>query len=105
MTKQQAPINTERILRLTLKKKWFDMIASGEKREEYREVKPYWLKRLVTEEDKTFTHVIFTNGYAANSPRLKAECRGISIGAGLAELGAPANEDVFIIKLGKIIHT
>jgi hypothetical protein len=25
-----------RILHLTLKKKWFDMIASGEKREEYR---------------------------------------------------------------------
>jgi len=34
------------ILHLTLKKKWFDMILSGEKKEEYRELKPYWLTRL-----------------------------------------------------------
>lgn len=33
-------------LNLTLKKKWFDMIASGEKKEEYREIKPYWMNRL-----------------------------------------------------------
>ena len=33
-------------LTLFLKKKWFDMIASGEKTEEYREIKPYWEKRL-----------------------------------------------------------
>ena len=34
-------------LHLTLKKKWFDMIASGKKKEEYREIKPYWFERLV----------------------------------------------------------
>ena len=33
-------------LDLVLKKKWFDMIASGEKTEEYREIKPYWESRL-----------------------------------------------------------
>ena len=31
-------------LQLTLKKKWFDLILSGEKKEEYREIKPYWEK-------------------------------------------------------------
>ena len=31
-------------LHLTLNKKWFDMILSGEKTEEYREIKPYWTK-------------------------------------------------------------
>ena len=31
-----------RVLHLTLKKKWFDMILSGEKKEEYREIKSYW---------------------------------------------------------------
>ncbi|MDM8539125.1 ASCH domain-containing protein [Desulfobacterales bacterium HSG17] len=30
------------ILLLTLKHKWFDLIASGKKRREYREIKPYW---------------------------------------------------------------
>ena len=39
------------ILHLTLKKKWFDMILSGEKKEEYRELKPYWLKRLYFNDD------------------------------------------------------
>jgi len=34
-------------LHLTLKKKWFDMIESGEKLEEYREIKPYWVQRLM----------------------------------------------------------
>lgn len=34
------------VLPLVLKGKWFDMIASGEKREEYREAKPYWDKRI-----------------------------------------------------------
>jgi hypothetical protein len=36
-----------RVLHLTLKKKWFDMIASGEKKEEYREDKEYWRRRLL----------------------------------------------------------
>ena len=35
-----------KILDLVLKKKWFDMIASGEKTEEYREIKPYWIRRF-----------------------------------------------------------
>ena len=34
------------ILHLTLTKNWFDLILSGEKKEEYREIKPYWEKRL-----------------------------------------------------------
>ena len=29
------------MLTLPIKKKWFDMILSGEKKEEYREIKPY----------------------------------------------------------------
>lgn len=35
------------MLVLPIKKKWFDMIASGEKKEEYREIKPYWTSRFV----------------------------------------------------------
>lgn len=34
-------------LDLVLKSKWYDMIASGEKQEEYREIKPYWTKRIM----------------------------------------------------------
>ena len=34
------------VLPLVLKGKWYDLIASGEKREESRDVKPFWNKRL-----------------------------------------------------------
>ena len=33
-------------LYLPLKKKWFEMIKSGEKKEEYREIKPYYTSRF-----------------------------------------------------------
>lgn len=34
------------MLTLPIKKKWFDMILSGEKKEEYREIKPYYETRF-----------------------------------------------------------
>jgi hypothetical protein len=37
-----------KILYLTLKKKWFDLIVSGKKLEEYREIKSHWVYRLLS---------------------------------------------------------
>ena len=34
-------------LHLVLKSQWYNMIAAGFKTEEYREIKPYWEKRLL----------------------------------------------------------
>ena len=73
------------MLTLTIKKKWFDMIKSGEKKEEYREIKPYWTKRFynnlydikivdnitkinIFEAQGT---VIFKNGYQKDAPQIK----------------------------------
>ena len=39
-------------LTLSLKKKWFDMIKAGVKKEEYREQREYWIKRLLTCSEK-----------------------------------------------------
>lgn len=36
----------KKVLTLSVKKEWFDLIKAGEKREEYREIKPYWVARL-----------------------------------------------------------
>ena len=36
----------KKVLTLTISKKWFDMILSGEKTEEYMWIKPYWVARL-----------------------------------------------------------
>ena len=38
----------KKVLHLSVKKQWFDMISVGEKTEEYREIKPYWIERLTT---------------------------------------------------------
>lgn len=46
---QNRNIQEKRTLHLSLKRKWYGMIASGEKPDEYREITPYWIKRLVDE--------------------------------------------------------
>lgn len=105
-----------RILHLTLKKKWFDMIASGEKKEEYRQYKMYWKGRFVKEgywhsqTCKDFDIVRFKNGYAKDAPTIDIECKGIR----LADFDSVNPEwfgsfqdyegcRIFIISLGKIL--
>ena len=39
-------------LRLSLKTKWFEMTKSGIKTEDYRNVTPYWVKRLMADSYK-----------------------------------------------------
>lgn len=62
-------------LTLSLKKQWFDMIKSGEKKEEYREFNEFWIKRLTwtnrcSKEQRDpfngtilFDSLVFTLGY------------------------------------------
>jgi len=90
-----------KVLHLTLKKKWFDLIASGVKKEEYREMKDYWHKRL---SDKTYDVIQFRNGYNPDSPVVVVEWVGITYGFGFQEWGAPEDYPVYIIKLGEIIR-
>jgi len=63
-----------KILHLILKRKWFDLIASGKKTVEYREYKPYWEKRLV---GKEFQEIHFRNGYSKDAPFMRVQCLGI----------------------------
>lgn len=99
------------ILRLTLKKKWFDMILLGVKKEEYREIKPYWIKRLVANPllsgivFKRFTHVSFKNGYNKNSREILIEVEDVRVSKGNAEWGATEGIKYFVIELGKIVQT
>ena len=56
------------VLHLVLKRRWYDMIESGEKREEYRDDKPYWntrISRWFNEGMAKVHHVVaFSRGYA-----------------------------------------
>lgn len=89
-----------KILNLTLKKQWFDMIKSGEKTEEYREIKPYWNTRLLNQE---YDFILFRNGYDKDSPEILIECKGIRTDLGKLYWGALPKEKVFILDLGKQI--
>jgi len=40
-------------LQLSLKKNWYDLTKSGIKREDYREITPYWCNRLLLHEGQT----------------------------------------------------
>lgn len=37
----------KKVLNLVVSKKWFEKIVSGEKMEEYRAIKSYWINRLI----------------------------------------------------------
>ena len=111
-----------RVLDLPLKKEWYDMIESGIKTEEYREIKPYWIKRfcfasrtLDCREPMTecgvcfansdfccgytcypYTHVRFRYGYTKRT--MLREIESITFGQGNPDWGAPKYRRVFIIK-------
>lgn len=112
---------------LPLKKEWYNLIESGIKTEEYREIKKHWISRLCVHEDgrpitrayanylehnisslctaihcevlrfSRYTQVRFSYGYTRRTMTYKIE--SITIGIGSPRWGAPA-KPVFIIKLG-----
>lgn len=47
-----ADWNKKEVLTLTISKQWFDMILSGEKTEEYRVIKGFWMSRLLLIKDE-----------------------------------------------------
>ena len=120
--KRKKTMAEKKVLPLVLEKKWFKKIVSGEKTEEYREIKPYWASRLVNQkaesgevlfdefggycrvlgepEYKPFTHVLFYAGYAKDRQVVEKKIESISIGKPKKGMCPDEwlNKDVFIIK-------
>ena len=75
------------ILSLVLTGKWYDMIAHGGKREEYRLATEYWRTRLNNWDNASTPHkapvVEFRRGYAHDAPRMAYWCLGIPTVTGL----------------------
>jgi hypothetical protein len=108
---------------LTLHKKWFDLILSDEKTEEYREIKPYWVRRLIGNyqqynDGSVFyrgdymmpfgvSRIRFRNGYAKDAREMIVEWLGISVGAPNPNWcdHADIGRILFCLKLGRIIST
>lgn len=120
---------TSDTLHLVLKAKWYDMIASGEKKSEYREINKYWLPRFcyyhkMWPEDNEckskerdclkcfstgapdwccypFEYVVFHRGYS--NITMTYRVKDVCFGYGKPKWGAPVNRQVFIIKLAERI--
>jgi len=116
-------------LKLVLKRKWFDMILSGEKTEEYRSIKPSivsllfnWRDSLLTMEEfieklngenyntylceylKDFeNNMTFYHAYSADRDKFDIEFKYVSIGEAKPEWSDNWKGKVFIIELGEII--
>lgn len=91
-----------RVLRLTLTRRWFEMVASNEKKAEYREPGPWIYSRL---EGKEYDVVEFTNGYGKDLPRVVVQYQGWDHSFGLEKWGGGGEqgEPKVTIYLGDII--
>ena len=63
-----------KVLHLNLYRKYFDAILKGDKVVEYRDITPYWSKRL---EGRHYDIIQFRNGYAKVAPTMKVEYKGM----------------------------
>ena len=104
------------MLILPIKKKWFDMILSGQKKEEYREIKAYWTSRLGWYDVNTYYKpeyarnmknepfvVKFRNGYGSNRPTIT--CRVIlRQGQGKQDWGAEPNKEYYVLEILEILE-
>lgn len=124
----------DKTLHLVLKRKWWDMIASGEKMEEYRDVCHYWATRLLDEQYRWYTmntdypkdflgwirehlehrediqfrpfkKVCFHLGYTNNTMTFKITSMNVMCGeACRQDWGAEPNKYYFVIKLGERVE-
>lgn len=104
------------MLVLPIKKKWYDMILTGEKTEEYREIKSYydsrfesvfgcqWLFRGIDGVGDTTPpekEIIFRNGYSRSSRQAKATCT-LTKGTGNPEWGAEPGTIYYVLHIKQI---
>lgn len=107
-----------KILHLILRRYWWDMIDSGKKPEEYREITNHWMARILTPrkgiDAKSFPWAIgyyagkcdvveFQLGYAKDAPRMRFKIQYVRVDVGEEAWGAPPRK-VFIIRLGDRIE-
>lgn len=99
---------------LLIKKKWFEMILSGEKKEEYRENKKYYRRRLENIFNTNILNsilkqgygtipfkVLFRNGYNQNSPSFVATVK-LRLGFGKPEWGAEEGKLYYVLSIIRI---
>ena len=90
-----------KLLTMPIKKKWFDLIKSGEKTVEYRAYSPYWKARFRYDLGFPYTHIRFRNGYRKDSPSFIIKIERVDLINGETELMSGCQ---YAIELGKIME-
>ena len=106
------------MLIMPIKRKWLEMIRSGEKKEEYRDIKHYYTARFrhlmtyapwrdehiiaavrsATDRGGVPITVILRGGYSALSPAIQVSGK-LVIGEGKPEWGAEPGKEYYIIRI------
>lgn len=97
------------MLVLPIKKKWFDLILHRIKKEEYREIKPYYTKRFqnagLLDADGMTTNqevdIALRNGYSANDPMLHVRVV-MKHGYGVEEWGAESGVEYYCLEIVRV---
>ena len=100
------------MLHLNLKRKWFDMIQSGIKDVEYREVKPYWTRIFGNEDGikikgKFYNPkdilICFSNGYSKDRDHFYCKLKGVVLGEGVYAWGGEKGILCYLLVLGEVL--
>lgn len=115
-------------IHLPIKREWFDMILSGEKKEEYRDLTNHWAKRLTGQSRCSITAdygvpcdhvdanikvnpkpgkttVTLTNGYSPTSRRIVVELLGLEVKTPNPAWCPPGTGGLwFALKLGEVLE-
>ena len=86
------------MLTLPIKRKWFDMIADGKKKEEYRDFTEYYKSRFKKYAAKSEFKIRFRAGYRADSPLMECVV-SLYVDSGKEEWGAPRDWRGFVLKI------
>src|SRR6056300_1026422 len=86
-------MTSHKILHLTLKKSWFELMVSGEKTTEFRKPSDWIKQRLV---DKEYELVRFVNGYGSDKPFFVAKYLGYKVAKKDEEI--PFKKETVVLK-------
>ena len=105
-------LDSKQTLKLTLSKKPFEVMITGEKTEEFREVKKWVTSRLYNKDGskKEYKYVKFTNGYGKDRPYFICIFNRTYIGNHIKRkysnnLNLSFENEIYVIELGEIIIT
>lgn len=90
------------MLTLPIKKKWLDMILSGEKKEEYRDLTPYWTKRFTRILQFGERTIKLRAGYSKTAPEAIVRI-SLKTGTGKSEWGADPGTEYWVLTIKEVI--